>query len=255
MSTRFFTLDARNADLKDLLEADPEAGAEFLRRYEMSWYHHENALDGIVLTEHELIQALEHQVVGDASMIGVLTTIRNHRAALERIQAEAKSRKSKLTVAFLVELYEMLLRDTNPTPKERAIFRREMPLHRTYFHEIAQPGKIEAELEKVVKFTGTAEFKEFHAIRQAAHVHWAFMQVFPFAEHNGKIGRLLQALYLIRGGYLQPIIHGSDRNRYYETLRMPPAGLRNFLIEEVENCMENAVRFLRSQRSNRAASH
>jgi len=256
MSTRFFSLDARNADLKELLEAHPEAGAEFMRRYEMSWYHHENALDGIVLTEQELVQALEHHVVGDASMISVLTTIRNHRAALDRIRAEAKSRKSRLTVPFLVELYEILLRDTNPSAKEKAIFRKEMPLHRTYFHDIAQPAKIEAELEKVVKFTGTAEFKEFHPVRQAAHVHWSFMQVFPFAEHNGKIARLLQALYLIRAGYLQPIIHRSDRNRYYETLRMPASALRNLLIEAMENCMENGVRFLHGQRQGgRAASH
>jgi len=253
MSTRFYALDARNAELDRLLAAHPQAAAEFRRRYAMSWYHHENALDGIVLTEQELVQALEHHVVGDASLMSVLTTIRNHRAALERVEAEARGRKSRLSVPFLVELYEILLRDTNPSAKEKAIFRREMPLHRTYFHEIAQPAKIEEELEKVVKFTGTAEFKEYHPVRQAAHVHWAFMQVFPFAEHNGKIGRLLQALYLIRAGYMPPIIHASDRSRYYETLRMPATALRNLLIEAIENSFENAARFLRAH-ADRAAS-
>ena len=79
-------------DLKDLMDAYPEAGAEFRRRYAMSWYHHENALEGIVLTEQELIQALEHHVVGDASLMSVLTVIRNHRTAYEAIEAEASSR-------------------------------------------------------------------------------------------------------------------------------------------------------------------
>ncbi|WP_373049026.1 Fic family protein [Vulgatibacter sp.] len=253
MSTRFFSLDERNADLKDLLEAFPEAGAEFRRRYAMSWYHHENALDGIVLTEQELIQALEHHVVGDASLMSVLTTVRNHRSALERVEAEAKSRKTRLAQPFLEELYAILLRDTNPSVKERAVWRKEMPLHRTYFHEIAQPAKIEGELEKLLKFTATAEFKEYHPIRQAAHVHWAFMQVFPFAEHNGKIARLLQTLYLLRGGYLPPVIHGADRQRYYETLRMPSSGLRNLLIEAIENCFENGTRFVQIARSRPSA--
>jgi len=256
MSTRFFSLDERNADLKDLVEAHPETAAEFLRRYNMSWYHHENALEGIVLTEQELIQALEHHVVGDASLMSVLTTIRNHRAALETVEAEASSRKSKLTLPFLVGLYETLLRDTNPSEKEKAIFRREMPLHRTYFHDIAQPAKIEAELEKVLKFTATAEFKEFHPVRQAAHVHWAVMQVFPFAEHNGKIARLLQTLYLLRAGYAPAIIPGVERQRYYETLRHPATALRALLIESIENSLEIGSRYLRSHRpSRRAASH
>lgn len=256
MSTRFFSLDERNADLKDLMEAHPEAAAEFRRRYSMSWYHHENALEGVVLTEQELIQALEHHVVGDASLMSVLTLVRNHRAAYEAVEVEAASRKSKLTLPFLVGLYETLLRDTNPSEKEKAIFRREMPLHRTYFHDIAQPSKIEAELEKVVKFTATAEFKEYHPVRQAAHVHWAFMQVFPFAEHNGKIARLLQTLYLLRGGYGPAIIPGVERQRYYETLRHPATMLRNLLIESIENGFEVGNRFLRANRPGRhAASH
>ena len=82
------------------------------------------------------------------------------------------------------------------------------------------------------------------------------MQVYPFAEHNGKIARLLQTLYLLRGGYMPPIIHASERNRYYEALRMPASGLRNLLLEAMDNCMENATRFLQAQRhSNRASSH
>ncbi len=257
MSTRFFSLDQRNADLKDLMDAYPEAGADFRRRYAMSWYHHENALEGIVLTEQELIQALEHHVVGDASLMSVLTVIRNHRTAYEAIESEASSRKSKLTLPFLVGLYETLLRDTNPSAKEKAIFRKEMPLHRTYFHDIAQPAKIEGELEKVLKFTATAEFKEFHPVRQASHVHWAFMQVFPFAEHNGKIARLLQTLYLLRAGYMPAIIPGVERQRYYETLRHPSGSLRSLLIESIDNTFEIAERFVRAQRANnrRAASH
>lgn len=253
MSTHFFALDARNAEIAERLAADPDAGAEFRRRLTMSWFHHENALDGIVLTEKELVQALEHHVVGDASMMSVLTTIRNHRAALKRIEQEAKSRRTRIALPLLLELYDILIRDTNPSPKVQAIHRKEMPLHRTYFHEIAQPGVIEEELEKVVKFTGTAEFREFHPIRQAAHIHHTFMQVFPFAEHNGKIGRLLQTLYLLRAGYMPPIIHGSDRNRYYETLRQSPSALRNLLVEAIENTLENAERFLQIWRTHAAS--
>lgn len=254
MSIRFFELDARNTELKERLEANPEAGAEFRRRYEMSWYHHENALDGIVLTEQELVQALEVQAVGDAGLVNVLTLIRNHRAALDRVAAEARTRKTRLAVPLLEELYQILLRDSNPSAKQKAVWRKEMPLHRTYFHDIAQPSKIEAELEKVLKFTGSAEFREYHPVRQAAWIHWYFMQVFPFADHNGKIGRLLQTYYLLRAGYLPAIIVGRDRQRYYETLRQSPSALRTLLVESIDNGLETGLRFLRSWKPDRRAA-
>lgn len=244
MSTRFIHLDERNAELRAKLDARPEVAAEFERRYQMSWYHHENGLDGIVLTEQELVQALEHHVVGDASLMSVLLIIRNHRAALELVRKEAKSRRSRVAVPFLVQLYETLLAGTNATAKEKAIFRKEMPIHRTYFHTLTQPDEIEAELEKAVKFTGTAEFRELHPLRQAALIHWNLMQVFPFAEHNGKIARLIQTLYLLRAGYEPAIILAVDRQRYYETLKSSPGALRNLLVESIENAMENAERFL-----------
>lgn len=246
MSTRFLSLDERNADVRELLDADRDGAAEFQRRYEMSWYYHENALDGIVLTEQELIQALEHQVVGDASLMSVMTVIRNHRAALEMAKQEAKSRRVKLTLPFLVSLYETLIAGTNPSPKVKAIFRKEMPLHRTYFHEIAQPAKIEAELEKALKFTVSAEFKEFHPLKQAAWIHWSIMQVFPFADHNGKIARLLQSIYLLRSGYMPAIIHGVERQRYYESLRQGPSALRVLVLEAIENSLDNTLHILQS---------
>lgn len=246
MSTRFLTLDERNAEVRELLDADRDGATEFRRRYQMSWYYHENALEGIVLTEQELIQALEHQVVGDASLMSVLTIIRNHRAALEMIEQEARGRRVRLTVPFLVSLYETLIAGTNPSAKVKAIFRKEMPLHRTYFHDIAQPAKIEAELEKALKFTLSAEFKEFHPLKQAAHLHWSVMQVFPFADHNGKIARLLQSLYLIRAGYMPAIIHGVERQRYYESLKQGPSALRGLLLESIENSLDNALQLLQT---------
>ena len=63
-----------------------------------------------------------------------------------------------------------------------------MPLHRTYFHDIAQPAKIQGLLEKLVDFTATAEFREYHPIKQAATVQHQFLQIFPFTEHCGKVG-------------------------------------------------------------------
>ena len=70
MKTRFVDIDDRMDDLADRLRADPELGADFLARYELSWLYHENALEGVVYTGQELATALANQPVADATFIG-----------------------------------------------------------------------------------------------------------------------------------------------------------------------------------------
>jgi Fic family protein len=252
MSNRYASLDDRNDDLRERLQDHPDIAAALIRRYDMSWLFHENALEGIVLSEAELSQSLEQQVVADASLMSTVTLIRNHRQALETVRATAQDRKARVTVALIKDLHETIIRGTIPPSKDKPVLRREMPLHRSYFHDIMHPDRIETELHKLCDFTRTSEFREFHGITQAAYVHWQLMQIFPYTEQSGRIARLLQTLFLARAGYLPAILHSLDRQRYYESLKMPLASLRNLLMDALENSLENATRFVKKERSRAA---
>ncbi|AKU90645.1 Fic family protein [Vulgatibacter incomptus] len=256
MTARFVHLDSRNAELAERLSADPRTAEAYKRLYEMSWFHHEGGLEGEVLSEAELTQALEHLVVGDASLMAVISAIRRHRDALEHVRAHAAVRENRIDLPFLVEVFEILVRG-DAGLRKRGLYRAEMPIHRTYTHEIALPERIEGELAKFVESLERVEFHELHPVRQAAQAHWQFMRVFPFVEHNGKIGRLVQAWYLLRAGYLPAIIHTVDRQRYFDSLRQPPSALRGLLLDALENSLENSAAFidgLREQRSRRASN-
>lgn len=242
----FLHLDERNAALQAYLEADPDVADTFRRTYLISWIYHENALDGLVLTDEEISVALEQQVAAEPSSQNVLGLIRAHRKALDRIEAEARSRRGKITVELLEEIYRWLIESGRPTPKEKAIWRQEIPLHRTYLHDLMEPKGIQEGLEKWIRRLGSAEFREKHPIQQAASAHWHFMQVFPFAEHNGRIGRLVQAFYLLRAGHFAPVMHATSRQAYYQSLRNSSASLASLLARSVEDAMENCIRYLRS---------
>jgi Fic family protein len=123
------------------------------------------------------------------------------------------------------------------------VFRKDMPLHRTYFHEIHQPAKIADALDRVLQRTTTTEFKESHPIKQATQLHHEFMQVFPFTENSGKVARLLSNLILLRNGSLPAVIHAIDRQRYYEALKQAAPSLRNIYVEALENSLDNAFKF------------
>src|SRR3954454_6991903 len=94
------------------------------------------------------------------------------------------------------KLYEIRLEDlTNCLP---VALRRDMPLHRTYFHDIVQPVQIQPALEQLFDLMNGEEFGRMHPIKQATHSHHRFMEIFPFSDLSGKVGRMLMNVMLIR---------------------------------------------------------
>ncbi|MFN0063550.1 MAG: Fic family protein [Myxococcaceae bacterium] len=269
MKERFQEIDAKNDQLVRQLKSHSRA-KDYLERFELSWVYHDSSLEGTVYTPQELQAALmPHLPAKEASLMPVVLEIRNHKAAIDYARAEAKhtSKKStQISLAVIKRLHDLFLGNTPEAQaaraaverreksekelakeRERAGFRKDMPLHRTYFHDIAQPGKIQAGLDKLVEVTAGSEFRDSHPIKQAATVQHAFMQIFPFAEHSGKVGRMLTNLVLMRGGYQPCLIHSIDRQRYYESLKGPVAAFRTLLMDALENSLDNGVEFFQEQ--------
>ncbi len=239
MRTRYVDIDDRMDDLADRLRTDPELGQDFLLKYELSWLYHENALEGVVYSGQELATALDGAPLADATFVSALQEIRNHKTALDLVREEAAAKKPKLTLALVKRLYEVLGQGIDG--RSVADFRKDMPLHRAYFHDIAQPPKILPLLEKLLDTCETADFKSAHPVQQAAKLHHGLMQVFPFTENSGRVARLLANLLLIHAGYRIPvIIHATDRQRYYESLRLPEAILRDLTMEALDNALTQA---------------
>jgi len=244
MRTRFVDIDDRMDDLADRMRADAEITEEFLRRYELSWLYHENALEGVVYTGQELATALENAPLADATFVSSLQEIRSHKVAIDLVRTESQAKKLRVNLTLVRRLYETL--GAGLEGRSAAEFRKDMPLHRAYFHEIAQPAKIPVLLQKVLDACESADFRNAHVVQRAAKLHHGFMQVFPYTENSGRVARLLANLVLLQGGYKLPvIIHATDRQRYYESLRVPEAALRDLTIEALDNALAQAEKFFR----------
>ncbi len=228
---------------------EPEVGAEFLKVYELSWLYHENALEGAVYTAQELAQALQNHPVNDSISIAAHREVRNHKAAIDLVRAEAALKKPKVNLTVVKGIYETLGQGFEH--RQTAEFRKEMPLHRAYFHEIAQPAKIQPLLAKLFEVVESADFRGSHPVQQAARFHHGFMQIYPFTENSGKVARLLANLLLLHGGLQPCIIHSIDRQRYYDSLKQPEPVLRDLMLEAIENGLANAEKLVRQARADR----
>jgi Fic family protein len=265
---RYQDIEDKNEALRDLLASAKEKATEFLDRYEMSWIYHDAALEGVVYTQQELNAALRPgSSPAEASMMPIVLEIRNHKKVVDFIREEARvggKKNAQITLTTIKRMHDLFSGNTPEAQAERAAierrektekelakekeksgYRKDMPLHRTYFHDIAQPAKIPALLEKLVDFTASAEFREYHPIKQATTVQHQFLQIFPFAEHSGKIGRMCSNLILLRHNYLPCIIHSIDRQKYYEAFRGTVANFRLIVMDAMENSLDNALKYFR----------
>ena len=243
MRSRYLDIEDRTQDLAELLRDHPEHGQEFVRKYELSWIYHENALEGVVFSGQELETALAHPPLTEIAAVNAFRDIRNLKAAIDLVRAESSSRKPRITLALVKRLYETI----HAGIESRAVaeFRREIPLHRAYFHDIAQPSRIAAQLETLLEWCESAEFRGAHPIQQASRLQHGFMQVYPYTEGSGKIARLLANLLLLHAEYLPCIVHTIDRQRYYESLKLPEPQLRDLMMESMENALTSGEKYMR----------
>jgi Fic family protein len=240
--TLYLDLDDRTEDVRELMRERPRETHNFLEKYELSWIYHECALEGMVLTHAELRQALDpNPGMVDSGMVHAFTEVRNQLNAIEYIKQEAKSRSVKYNLVLVKRLYELLYASLpNRIPVQ---FRRDMPLHRTYFHDIVQPVQIQPALEQLFQLMESEEFLRMHPFKQATHSHHRFMEIFPFSDLSGKVGRMMMNLILVRAGYMPLVIHSMDRETYYDALRLNATQFGRAMMESMNNALDNAFKF------------
>ena len=235
--TRFMELVSR---------ADPDLLAQFNQSFDMSWIYHDSALEGVVYTEAELRAAIDQQVVSDPALLPAYDEIRQHKNAIDQVREMAEKRKAPITLDTIKRLYVALAPEENEG-KGPPKYRKEMPLHRLYFHEIAAPDKISYKMRQFITWVNSPEAKRStHPVRLAAKAHHQLLHIYPFPKHSGKVARLLMNLMLLRHGFPPVVVHSTERQQYYEALRAEPNVVAGLVHTSFRASVESAVRFLES---------
>ena len=239
LKQRLVGLDSRLADTLEAIEGGPYAADEFHKMYDVTWIYHENGLEGVVLGYPEIRSAVDNKIISDVSLLPAYRDIKAQKRCIDSIRAKAENRRGVVSLRLVKDLHRALVHHSEVAGE----YRQDIPIHRTYFHEIAIPGDIDERLNAVLTDLRAKREKGVHPLEFAAAVHHRFMRVFPFSRFSGFFGRLVLNFVLLRHGYLPVVIHATDRQRYYECLRGSERDFANFLCEVVENSLNNTLRF------------
>jgi Fic family protein len=246
--TRFFELDAKLEALRARKNAeDPRALDAFSEKLDIGWIYHDNALEGVVLSYPEIKDAVDRKIISDVSLVSLYEDIRNHKVAVDFVrdlgqqQLAVRKKQGLITVDLIKQIHEIL------TPEDKSKgnpYRKDNPLHRAYFHEIATPDKIPLRMRKLCEWLDDEETESLHPLTRAAGAHFRLMAIYPWTKNSGKVARLLCNLMLIREGYPPAVIHSIERQRYYDSLRAENGHLAWLMIEALSNYVATASRFL-----------
>ncbi len=208
---------------------------EFRDKLMISIIYHDAALEGAVLTHSEIKASIDKSIISDTSLIPSYEEINNFDQALSHATEAASNSRKVLKFDVIKEIHALL-------DPEATGYRKENPLHRLYYHDIAPPDKISYQMRKLSDWFEKGEAKSLRPIERAAMLHWQLMAIFPWTEATGRLARIAANMVLQHEGYPHAVIHSIDRQRYYESLR---AGdhLQLFLIylEAVETTAKAAV--------------
>jgi hypothetical protein len=243
------TLEDRLGSLRELqAKASAEQRADLQYRLDVSWIHHDSAIEGTVYEPSELVSTLarmQSAATGDPPIIfsPLQEEIRQHKLAIDLVREMATHKKEPITLETLRVLYATLAPDDDE-PKGVLKYRKDMPLHRVYFHEISTPDKIPGLMRALVQWLDSEETRRtMHPTRIASRAHYKLLRIFPFTKHSGKVARLLMNLLLLREGYPPVILHATDRQRYYDSVKVSSDATAKVVNDALENGVESELRY------------
>jgi Fic family protein len=233
--------------VRNLIDNVPGDRVDALWRFlDLSSIYHDWALEGQVILQDELSGAFDNRSIIDTTNLPLFTAIRSHKQALVVSREMATKRKLVVNVDIFRQYHGFFASD--PESAKLGRYRKEIPLHRSYFHEICHPSKIPARMRKLLAWMNEGgSSPKIHPIKWASEFHFQFMRIFPFIETTGKVGRTMMNMFLQRQGYFPAIIHATERQRYYETIRQSQSEFSALLIESELSALEAAEKFLRSR--------
>ena len=222
--------------------------AEALNAYSVAFAYHSGKIENDNVTYNDTREIFEHDgVTAYTGDLRTLFEIRNAKEAYELFLCAFRDRRS-LDEAFIKALQFCLTKNTYDTRRWQLGERPgEYKCHDyvTGREEVeAAPEDVADEMRELLE--ELRDVTSENVLKAAAYLHAKFENIHPFADGNGRVGRLAMNYLLVLHRHPPIIIHEEDRKEYFAALetwdaRQELVPLREFLKWQTEKTWEKQV--------------
>ncbi len=194
--------------------------AEALNGHSIAFAYNSGKIENDNVTYNDTREIFEHD--GVTSYTGDLRTlfeIRNSKEANEMFLS-AFNQKLPVDEALIKEFQRLLTQNTYDTRRYQLGERPGEYKKHDYVtgkEEIgAAPEDVKEEMDELLE--EMQDITEDIVLKAAAYFHVKFENIHPFADGNGRTGRLVMNYILVINGHPPIVIHEEDRKTYYSAL-------------------------------------
>ena len=178
--------------------------------------YHSNAIEGNRLTLKETLLVLREGVTIKGKNLQEHLEAKNHEEAMNFL-FEVVGSKKRLTLShhLIRQLHQLVVKDTEA--KMAGIYRTTDVQILGSQHRPPPGYQVQEKMAEFLEWLTSMKSK-CNPVEYAALAHHRFVAIHPFEDGNGRTGRLLMNLLLMRKGYPIAIIQKNDRAKYYKAL-------------------------------------
>ena len=175
--------------------------------FAVEYTYNSNAIEGNTLTLRETDLVLRGLTIDQKPLKDHMEAV-GHKEAFDYVRELVKE-NVHLTESVIKQIHYLVLADKK---NDRGVYRRIPVRIMGAHHEPVQPYLIEPSMEQLlIDYTASEE----HIVTKLARFHIEFESIHPFIDGNGRTGRLLVNLELMKAGYPPIDIKFTDRAAYY----------------------------------------
>ena len=173
----------------------------------VEYTYNSNAIEGNTLTLRETDMVLRGLTIDKKPLKDHMEAV-GHKEAFEFVRELVKY-NVPISESVIKQIHFLVLADKK---EDRGVYRRVPVRIMGAQHEPVQPYLIQPKMEHLLlDFTESTE----HIVTKLARFHIEFEGIHPFIDGNGRTGRLLVNLELMKAGYPPIDIKFTDRIAYY----------------------------------------
>ncbi len=208
-----------NKSPKKLSDLTLKQREELFRQLRISITHHSNAMEGTTLSYGETKELLEFGYTAGHKPLGEQLVILGFAKAYDVIVREASNTNYVLDSSFIKDIHAIMFEDAlqvSPqyVSKPLGTYRMDERYIKGVDISLSSPRHISSDLENLLYRFKSNEM----SLEDIAEFHILFEQIHPFADGNGRVGRLIMAFQAIQNNLIPPLILNDYRDNYLTVL-------------------------------------